>query len=74
MLEAVELPAGIAHLDSGLSDMNGNDLSHDDGFGIRTGTDRAWEIVAGAAVDGRNFLRLAENYIVQGRVRLLLLW
>jgi len=35
VLEAVELPAGIAHLDSGLSDMNGNDLSHDDGFGIR---------------------------------------
>ena len=35
MLEAVELPAGIAHLHSGLADMNGNDFSHDDGCKVK---------------------------------------
>jgi len=28
VLQAVQFPAGIAHLDTGLADMNGNDLSH----------------------------------------------
>ena len=28
VLEAVELPAGAAHLDSGLADVDGDDLSH----------------------------------------------
>ena len=31
MLHAVELPAGIAHLDAGLADMDGDDLTHVDG-------------------------------------------
>ena len=31
MLEAVELPAGIAHLDTGLADVDGDDFAHVDG-------------------------------------------
>ena len=30
VLETIEFPAGIAHLDSGLADMDRNDLSHDE--------------------------------------------
>ena len=28
VLEAVELPAGVAHLDTGLADVDGDDLPH----------------------------------------------
>ena len=30
MLEAIQLPAGIAHLDTSLTNMDGNAFSHDD--------------------------------------------
>jgi len=33
MLEAVQLPAGIADLDTGLADVDGDDLAHSDGLG-----------------------------------------
>jgi len=32
VFEAVEFPAGVTHLDSGLADMNGDDFSH---FGLK---------------------------------------
>ena len=32
MLQAVELPAGIAHLDTGLADMDGDDFTHFEGI------------------------------------------
>jgi hypothetical protein len=35
MLQAVELPAGIAHLDSRLADVNGKALSHIGAFELK---------------------------------------
>ena len=32
MLQAVQLPAGVAHLDTGLANVDGDYLSHDDIF------------------------------------------
>ena len=33
VLHAIELPAGVAHLDAGLADVDGDDLAHLDGAG-----------------------------------------
>ena len=30
VLHAIQLPAGVAHVDSGLADMNGDTFSHDE--------------------------------------------
>ena len=32
MLKAIQLPAGIAHLDTGLADVDGNNLTHSEAF------------------------------------------
>ena len=35
VLHAVELPAGVAHLDSGLADVDADAFSHDEGWSYR---------------------------------------
>ena len=32
MLQTIQLPAGVAHLDTGLADVDGNNLTHCDDF------------------------------------------
>ena len=36
MFKAVEFPASVAHLDTGLSNVDGNDLSHVDGWCVES--------------------------------------
>jgi len=43
VLQAVQLPAGIAHLDTGLADVDGDDLTH----GWRVGRVEKRRVVAG---------------------------